>query len=369
MLTSTLDTSIQQSNLDNREITYSQAINEATEQALTEDDNVYLFGLDVDDHKGIQGSTIGLVEKFGRSRVFGTPLSEDAMTGIAIGSAMAGMRPIHVHIRMDFVLLCMNQLINIAAKAHYMYEGQVKVPMVVRTMIGRSWGQGAQHSQALHSMFMHVPGLKVIAPSNPYDAKAMLIAAVKDDNPVVFIEHRLLYSTKNHVPENIPDSPIGKARIFTQGTDITIVAVSHMVIEALRAQKILAELGISAEIIDPVTLSPMDYDTIATSFAKTKNLLIVDNAWLTCGLSSEIITKMVEMFPNGINSSPLSMARMGFASTPCPTTKVLEDMFYPNPKTITQKAYEIVRKQTLAIDQLPDIKMGISEIDAFKGPF
>src|SRR6266849_5986331 len=167
-----------------RLLSYVDALREAAAQEMRLDPRVFLFGLDVDDHKAIQGSTRGLLEEFGAERVFGTPLSEDAMTGVAIGAAMAGMRPIHVHIRMDFLLLCMNQLVNIAAKSRYMYDGQVSVPMVVRSMIGKSWGQGAQHSQALQSMFMHVPGLKVVAPSTPYDAKGILVQSIRDNNPV-----------------------------------------------------------------------------------------------------------------------------------------------------------------------------------------
>src|SRR3990167_10548892 len=166
-----LQENLSQGREDVRLIRYVDALREAFEQEMERDPNVFLFGLDVDDHKGIQGSTLGLQEKFGKDRVFCTPLSEDAMTGVAIGAAMAGYRPIHVHIRMDFMLLCMNQLVNMGAKAHYMYNGQVKVPLVVRTMIGRSWGQGGQHSQALHALFMHIPGLKVVAPSNANDAK------------------------------------------------------------------------------------------------------------------------------------------------------------------------------------------------------
>src|SRR5215470_16905337 len=183
-----------------RLLTYVDALCEAVTQEMERDSSVFVMGLDVDDHKAIQGSTRGLQQRFGPGRVFTTPLSEDAMTGVAIGAAMAGMRPIHVHIRMDFLMLCMNQLINIAAKSCYMYDGQVKVPLVVRSMIGKSWGQGAQHSQGLYSMFMHVPGLKVVAPSNAYDAKGCMIAAIRDDNPVIFVEHRLLYFTDAFVP-------------------------------------------------------------------------------------------------------------------------------------------------------------------------
>src|SRR5437870_10473121 len=185
-----------------RTISYVDAIREATDQEMARDPAVILFGLDVDDPKAIQGTTRGLLDKYGPDRVFGTPLSEDAMTGAAIGMALAGLRPIHVHIRMDFLLLAMNQLFNVAAKSRYMYGGRVHVPLVVRAMIGKSWGQGAQHSQGLHSFFMHVPGLKVAAPSTPYDAKGCLIAAVRDDDPVLDVEHRLLHFQQRPVPES-----------------------------------------------------------------------------------------------------------------------------------------------------------------------
>src|SRR4051812_45577391 len=234
-----------------RMLSYVDALREAVAQEMERDERVFVMGLDVDDHKGIQGSTQGLVERFGPDRVFTTPLSEDAMTGVAIGAAVAGMRPIHVHIRMDFLMLCMNQLINMAAKSHYMYGGQVQVPLVVRSMIGKSWGQGAQHSQGLHAMFMHVPGLKVVAPSNAYDAKGCLISAIRDDNPVIFVEHRLLYFTDAFVPEESYTVPLGKARVCTQGDDITVVGISNMLVECLRAHEILAEVGIHAELIDP----------------------------------------------------------------------------------------------------------------------
>src|SRR5437762_7157112 len=233
-----------------RMLSYVDALREAVSQEMARDERVFVMGLDVDDHKGIQGSTRGLVDRFGPDRVFTTPLSEDAMTGVAIGAAMAGMRPIHVHIRMDFLMLCMNQLINMAAKAHYMYGGSVKVPMVVRSMIGKSWGQGAQHSQGLHGMFMQVPGLKVVAPSNAHDAKGCLIAAIRDDNPTIFVEHRLLYPTEAFVPEEPFTVEFGRARVAVEGRDITIVGVSNMVVECLRAQELLAQIGIHAEVID-----------------------------------------------------------------------------------------------------------------------
>src|SRR5499427_8921687 len=210
---------------EGRLLTYADALREAVAQEMRIDLRVFLLGLDVTDHKAIQGSTRGMLEEFGAERVFQTPLSEDAMTGLAIGAAIAGMRPIHVHIRIDFLLLCMNQLINVAAKASYMYGGQVRVPLVVRSMIGKSWGQGAQHSQGLHAMFMHVPGLKVVAPSNAHDAKGCMIAAIRDDNPVIFVEHRLLYFSEAFVPEESFTVEPGRGRICASGTDITVVGV------------------------------------------------------------------------------------------------------------------------------------------------
>src|SRR3989475_7076537 len=232
---------------------------------MTRDPSVIVLGLGVDDFKGLYGTTRGLQDEFGPERVFDTPLSEDGMTGVAIGAALAGLRPIHVHIRMDFVLLAMNQIVNMAAKARYMYGGAVSVPIVVRSVIGRSWGQGPQHSQALHALFMHIPGLRVVAPASPYDAKGCLIQSIRDDNPVIFVEHRMLHPQRGHVPEELYAVPFGKARVLVRGSDVTLVGVSYMAVECLRAQRYLDEVGISAEVIDPISLSPLDTDTIVAS--------------------------------------------------------------------------------------------------------
>jgi len=350
---------------DGRLLQYSAALCEAVAQEMTCDERVFLFGLDVDDHKGIQGSTVGLAETFGSERVFGTPLSEDAMTGVAIGAAMAGMRPIHVHIRMDFLMLCMNQLINMAAKTHYMYAGQLKAPMVVRSMIGKSWGQGAQHSQGLHSMFMHVPGLKVVAPSNAHDAKGCMISAIRDDNPVIFVEHRLLYNTEAYVPEDLYTVPFGQARICQPGEDITLVGVSNMVMECLRAAELLAEVGISAEVIDPISLVPLDIDSIAESARRTGRLLVVDNAWTMCGASAEIVAAVAERQQPG---ESIQVSRMGFAPTTCPTTPTLEHAFYPNPMTISSKIHEMIRPDKPA--WAPDAAQAkLAYQMQFRGPF
>ncbi len=348
-----------------RVLRYVEALTEAVAQEMARDDRVFVFGLDVDDHKSIQGSTAGLLDQFGADRVFTTPLSEDAMTGVAIGAAMAGMRPIHVHIRMDFLMLCMNQLVNVAAKAHYMYGGQVKVPMVVRSIIGKSWGQGAQHSQALYSMFMHVPGLKVVAPSNAHDAKGALIAAIRDDNPVMFVEHRLLYPTEAYVPEALFTVEPGRSRVRTKGDDITVVGISNMVAECLKAQELLTEVGIHAEVIDPVWLMPLDIDTILDSARRTRRLLIVDNAWLACGASAEIAAQVVE---RAGPAAGIAVRRMGFAPTSCPPTPGLEAAFYPNPSLIAEHIHRMVRPGAAPWRPDPE-RARLAYQRQFRGPF
>ena len=343
---------------------YADALSDGVAEEMTRDNNVFLYGLDVDDHRAIQGSTDGLLERFGPERVFTTPLSEDAMTGIGIGAAMAGMRPVHVHIRMDFLMLCMNQLINIAAKSHYMYGGAVKVPIVVRSIIGKSWGQGAQHSQALHSMFMHVPGLKVVAPSNAYDAKGCMIAAIQDNNPVIFVEHRLLYPTRTEVPEGSYTVDFGKARVCSKGDDITIVGISNMVLECLRAQELMTEQGVHAEVIDPISLVPLDIDTIINSVRRTRRLLVVDNAWMNCGASAEIVARVCET----LGEDGIKVQRMGFEQTSCPTSPWLEDAFYPNPGSIATRAHSMVRSEAAAWTPDPE-RAALAYQMEFRGPF
>jgi pyruvate/2-oxoglutarate/acetoin dehydrogenase E1 component len=327
------------------------------------DPSVIVFGLDVDDPKAIQGTTRGLVEKYGPERVFGTPLSEDAMTGAAIGMAFAGLRPIHIHIRMDFLMLSMNQLINVAAKSRYMYGGQTRVPIVVRSMIGKSWGQGAQHSQGLYSFFMHVPGLKVVAPTTPYDAKGCLIYAIRDNDPVMYVEHRLVHFQKGPVPQASYEVRPGKARITAAGSDVTLVGISYMQIECLRARDYLQSVGIDAEVIDPIWLSPLDVDTIAESARKTRHLCVVDNGWTTCGAGAEIISRVVETLQG---NSDIRVRRLGFAPTTCPPTPPLEDQFYPNARTIASAAHELVRSD--ADSWVPVERMDLQEVE-FKGPF
>lgn len=341
-----------------RTISYAQAICEATAQEMERDERVIVIGQGVDDFKGFVGTTKGLVEKFGHDRVMDTPLSEDGMTGVAIGLALAGLRPIHTHIRMDFTLLAMNQIVNIAAKSRYMFGGTVKLPLTIRTVIGRSWGQGAQHSQGLHSLFAHIPGLIVVAPSTPFDAKGCLIASIRDDNPVIFVEHRMAHLSKGIVPEESYTVPLGKARVLSPGNDVTIVGVSYMVVECLRAAHRLATAGISAEVVDPVTLNPLDSETITESVRKTRRLIVVDTAWTFCGMTAEIVAQIAERLPGTM------VRRLGYAPVPCPTTKNLENLFYPNATTIAAEAHQLVRGQPWEPphEEAP-------EIIEFKGPF
>lgn len=346
-----------------RTLTYAEAIHEATEQEMARDPSVIVLGMGVDDFKAIYGTTRGLQEQFGPDRVFDTPLSEDAMTGVAIGAALAGLRPIHVHIRMDFVLLAMNQIINIAAKARYMYGGTVAVPIVVRSIIGRSWGQGAQHSQGLQSLFMHIPGLRVVAPSTPHDAKGCLIQSIRDDNPVVFVEHRMLHSQRGHVPADPYTVPFGKARVLVKGSDITLVGISYMVVECLRAQRYLDGVGISAEVIDPVSLSPLDTDAFVASVKKTGRLLVVDSGWMMCGASAEILTQVAER----LQGQPhVRWQRMGFAPVTCPTTRNLESLFYPNAQTVASAAFTMVHDNRKS---WAPVFAEAPEILEFRGPF
>ena len=351
------------SSSNKRELTYGEAIYEAISQEMADDESVFVLGQGVDDPKGTLGTTLDLHKDFGEKRSFDVPIAEDGILGVAIGAALAGLRPINVHIRVDFLLLCMNQLINMAAKSYYMFGGTANVPLVLRGAIGRSWGQGAQHSQAFHSFFMHTPGLKVVAPTFASDAKGAMIAAIRDDNPVVYLEHRMLYSLKEHVSIEPYATEIGKARVISKGSDITIVGISHMVIESLRAHKHLEGIGISAEIIDPIWLSPLDIKSIVASVKKTGRLLVVDTAWLTCGVSSEICMQVLEHLQS---SQTIRVERMGYENSPCPTTKPLENIFYPNPSRIASKVYGMIYPNKEAWTPSDSES---EEVAKFRGPF
>jgi acetoin:2,6-dichlorophenolindophenol oxidoreductase subunit beta len=347
-----------------RTLSYAEAVFEATRSEMARDPKVFVMGQGVDDARGMFGTTLGLHKEFGAERNFDVPLAEDAMTGVGIGAAMMGMRPIQVHQRMDFVLLCMNQIVNMASKMSYMFSGAHRVPLVIRAIIGRSWGQGAQHSQAFHSYFMHVPGLRVVAPTTPHDAKGCLITAIRDDNPVIMIEHRMLHNVRGVVPQASYEIAYGKARVLSPGKDITIVGISHMALECVRAKHLLEAANIDAEVIDPVSLSPLDSESIARSVERTGRLLVVDTGWLSCGASSEILS---EVFERIAHKRPFAAKRLGYLPTPCPTTKVLENLYYPSPQSIAQAAYQLVRGADAPLWQ-PG-KVDSSEVAEFRGPF
>ncbi len=324
---------------DVRKLGFGEALREALDQALERDPNVYAMGQGVDDPAGMFGSTKDLHKKYGKERVFDTPLSEPALTGMAIGSAMLGMRPVYIHNRPDFLLVAMDQIVNHAAKWSYMFAGQVPIPLVIRTCIGRGWGSAAQHSQALQSLFVHVPGLKVVMPSTAYDAKGLLITSIADNNPVIFIEHRWLYRHKGYVPEHIYSIPFGHGTIRREGSDVTVVAVSHMVIESLRAADELEKKGISVEVVDPRTLKPLDEQIILNSVAKTGRLIVADLNWRTCGFGAEVIATVVEKGFDLLKQPPI---RVSFPDIPTPASYVLENAFYPGVEDIIKAVERLV---------------------------
>lgn len=323
-----------------RVVSYKDALFEATDQALARDSRVFVMGEGVDDPSGVFGTTKGLQEKYGSERVFDTPIAENSLTGIAAGAAMAGLRPILIHSRMDFMLLSLDQLVNHACKWSYMFGGQVKVPLVVRTISARGWGSGAQHSQCVQGMLMSVPGLKIAAPATPYDAKGLLISSIIDDSPVLFVEHRWLYKTIGDVPEELYSIPFGKGVVRRPGNDVTIVAVSYMQVEALKAAaKLEAEDKISAEVIDLRTIKPMDEEIIFQSLAKTGRLIVADTGNKTGGVASEIAAVVAEKaFP--LLKKPI--IRVCCPDAPTPASDVLEKAYYPDSETIRREAVRLM---------------------------
>lgn len=318
-----------------RGITYREALREAHSQILEADDSVFVLGEGVDDPGGIFGTTLGLCERFGKNRVVDIPIAENGLTGIAIGAAMAGMRPIFVHMRMDFLPMCMDQIVNHAAKWYYMSGGKVNIPLVVRSIIGRGWGSAAQHSQALHSLFTHIPGLKVVMPATPYDAKGLLFASVNDGNPVMFCEHRWIYDYVGYCPKEPYEVPIGKGLIRRTGKDITVVAVSLMLYEAIKAALVLEAEGIDIEIIDPRTIRPLDEELILNSVKKTGRLIVADVGCKNSGIGAEIIARVVEK-EHAILKSPV--IRVCLPDTPTPAASVLEKAYYPTSDQIVEAA-------------------------------
>ena len=322
-----------------RKITFAEAIREGTDQCMGNDSSVYIMGLGVPDPKGIFGTTTGLREKYGEKRVLDMPVSENGMTGIAIGSALTGMRPIMTHQRIDFMLLALDQIINNAAKWHYMFGGQMSVPLVVRLLVGQGWGQGPQHSQSLQAIFAHIPGLKVVMPFSPYDAKGLLVSAVEDNNPIVFIEHRWLHPLLGEVPKKVYNTPIGEARVVKKGKDITIVSSSHMTLEVLKAAECLKNENIDVEVIDLRSLKPLDENTIIESVIKTGHLIVVDGAWRFMSISAEIIAIIAEKIFTSLRQPP---CRITFPDLPTPTSSALSSQYYPRAINIINKVTDLL---------------------------
>lgn len=348
-----------------RELKYFQAIHEATDLCLARDPSVYVLGLGATDPKGIFGTTLGLEQKY-PGRVLDMPCAENGMSGIALGSTLVGMRPIMLHQRIDFALLAVEQLVNQAAKWHYMFGGAGgSVPMVVRLLVGRGWGQGPQHSQSLQAWFAHIPGLRVVLPSTPQDAKGLLIAAVEDDNPVIFIEHRWLHNISGPVPEGVYRVPLGKARLLRRGHDITIAAISYMSLEAHRAAEVLAREGVEAEVLDLRSLRPLDDDLLLESVSRTGRLLVADTGWKHAGFGAEVVARVAEEALGDLVCPP---RRIALPDCPTPTSPALADHYYPCSGDIVAAAYEMVRGRRPAPAHPVAARRDVPD-PSFTGPF
>ncbi|MEA2682845.1 MAG: pyruvate dehydrogenase component beta subunit [Chloroflexota bacterium] len=312
------------------ELTYREALRQALKEKMEGDPRVFILGEDVGAYGGAYSVTRGLQEEFGPERVRETPIAESAIVGAAVGAAMGGMRPVAEIMTINFALLAMDQIVNHAAKFHYMFGGKIKVPMVMRTVSG--WGQlGATHSQTFENWFASVPGLKVVAPATPRDAKGLLKTSIEDDDPVIFIEHSLLYGVKGDVPDNDFREPLGRALVLRDGTDVTIVAYSRMTQVALRAAVQLAELGISAEVIDLRTLRPLDMHTVYESVRKTHRLVVAEEDWRTIGLGAEIAASAAEACFDDLDAP---VRRVAMPDVPMPYAKNLELALVPTEEEV-----------------------------------
>lgn len=322
-----------------REITYREAIREALFQALEMDKNVFLLGEGIDDPGGVFGTTVGLKERFGDTRVMDSPIAENGMTGVAIGAAMTGMRPVFIHMRVDFLPMCMDQIINHAAKWSYMTGGKVHVPLTIRAIIGRGWGSAAQHSQSLQALFAHIPGLRVIMPASPYDAKGLLLGSIAGNCPTIIIEHRWLYDQKEGVPEEPYMIHAGSGLIRREGKDLTIAGASYMVYEALRAAEELAKEGISAEVLDLRSIRPLDEALLLESVRKTGRLIAADTGWRTCGVAAEVAAVVAE---SAYDCLKAPVKRICLPEAPTPASHELEVAYYPSFRDIVSSAKELL---------------------------
>jgi len=334
-----------------RKISFSQAINEAMKIAMRQDENVILLGEDVaggaqvdhlqDDEAwgGVLGVTKGLVQEFGRDRILDTPITEAGYVGAAMAAAATGLRPIAELMFNDFIGSCLDQVMNQGAKFRYMFGGKAQVPITIRTMHGAGFRAAAQHSQSLYAMFTHIPGIKVVVPSTPYDAKGLLLAAIADNDPVIFFEDKTLYSMTGEVPEGHYTLPLGKADIKRAGKDLTIVAIGKQVHTALQAADLLAQKGIEIEVVDPRSLSPLDEETILSSVAKTNRLIVIDEANPRCSIATDIAALVAD---KGFDTLDAPIKRITAPHTPVPFSPPLEDLYLPNPKKVIEVVSELI---------------------------
>jgi acetoin:2,6-dichlorophenolindophenol oxidoreductase subunit beta len=329
---------------------FRQALNDALRSEMRRDSSVVIIGEDVaggaggtgtdDAYGGIMGVTRGLVGEFGRARVIDTPITESAIVGMAAGAAMTGLRPVAELMFVDFLGVCLDQILNQAAKFRYMFGGRARTPLVIRAMFGAGFSAGAQHSQCLYSIFTHIPGLKVVIPSSPYDAKGLLIQAIRDDDPVIFLEHTKLYDLEGEVPAESYTVPFGEAHVLREGGDLTIVALARMTHMALDAASALAEKGVEATVIDPRTTSPLDEETILESVAATGRLLVVDESNPRCSVASEIAAVVAE---RAFRDLKAPIRRVTAPHTPVPFSPVLENAYIPSSTAIETAAMDLAR--------------------------
>jgi acetoin:2,6-dichlorophenolindophenol oxidoreductase subunit beta len=343
-----------------RKIKYVKALSEGLLQAMERDASIFVTGIGVDYSSAVFGSTHEVLARFAPERIFDAPAMENALTGIAIGAAAQGKRPVIVHLRNDFMFLAFDQMINLAAKWKYMYGGEAgNMPIVVRGIVGKGWGQGATHSQSLHAALAHYPGLKVVVPATARDAKGLTMAALQDDGPVVIIEHRSLYDIEGEVPEEPFVTPIGTAEVLVEGTDVTIVAVSQMVHEGLVAAAELAKDGVSVELINLRSIRPLDEETILRSVRKTGRLLVADTTWELCGVVSEVAALAAEKAFHYLKGP---VRRMAFANCPAPVSFELEKVFYPKASSMAKAVLAMLGRENSHMS-------GIDLVDTFKGPY
>ena len=329
--------------INEKEQSGADGIREALELALERDPSVFLIGEGVADPKGVFGTTTGLIEKYGPQRVVETPVAENGFTGVAIGAAMMGQRPVVIHQRVEFALLAMEQIVNNAAKAHYVSDGAHSLPMVIRLVIGRGWGQGPLHSQSLETLFGYVPGLKVLMPATAEDCKGMLLSAIEDNNPVIFLEHRWVHYVKGQVPSGYHRVPIDGPRRLSKGHEATVVSTSYMTLEAIRAARALSEEGCDVDLFDLRVVRPLKLDAIFESVRRTGRLLVVDTGWKILGPGAEIVSQVVENCFESLKAPP---QRLGLPDHPTPSSKSLAAAFYVRAEHLALAIGELVRLPT-----------------------